>query len=140
MSAVIIDTGALVALLDRSDAHHAWAVQVFKTSRPPLLTCEAVLAEAWHLLGQAPPSRLALLRLLRADILRLTFAFAAESVAICGLLEKYADLPMDFADACLVRLAELHPASTIWTVDSDFRIYRQNGRDLIPLIFPQDKI
>ena len=75
MDAILADTSALVALLDRSDALHGWAVEIFKTLRPPLLVCEAVLAEAFYLLGQAPPSREALARLHGGGILRVAFDF-----------------------------------------------------------------
>lgn len=137
MSVVLADTGALVALLDRSDTWHEWAVGVFKTLRPPLLTCEAVLAETWHLLGDSGPSRPALARLHTSGILLVTFDFAAEAEAVWRLLDKYADVPMDLADACLVQMAELHREPRVWTTDSDFRIYRRSGRKTIPLIFPQ---
>lgn len=108
MSVVLVDTGPLVALLDRSDAGHAWAVEVFKTLRPPLLTCEAVFAEAWYILGESGPSRGALAQLHASGIIRVAFDFETEATAIWRLLEKYADVPMDFADACMVRMAELH--------------------------------
>ncbi len=137
MAAVLADTGALVALVDRSDAWHEWAVEVFKTLRPPLLTCEAVLAEAWHLLGESGPSRNALARLHANGILHVAFDFETEAAAVWRLLHKYADTPMDFADACLVRMAELHTEPRVWTTDSDFRVYRRNGRQTIPLIFPE---
>ena len=134
MNPVIADTGALVALLDRSDAWHEWAVDTFKTLRPPLLTCEAVLTEVWHLLGSAPPSRSALSRLHREGILLEAFDFQTEAPSIWRLLEKYADVPMDFADACLVRMSELHPTAQVWTTDSDFQVYRRHGRQAIPLL------
>lgn len=137
MSLVLVDTGPLVALLDRSDAWHEWAVEIFKTLRPPLLTCEAVLAEAWHLLGESGPSREALAELHASAIIRVTFDFEAEAAAIWRLLEKYADIPMDFADACMVRMTELHPRAQIWTLDRDFRVYRRNGRQAISLISPR---
>ncbi len=137
MAAVLADTGALVALLDRSDKWHVWAVEVFKSLRPPLFTCEAVLAEVWHLLGEAGPSRGALARLCTNGIVRVAFDFEKEAAAVWRLLAKYADVPMDFADACLVRMAELHSEPRVWTTDSDFRVYRRNGRQAIPLIFAE---
>jgi uncharacterized protein len=136
MPAVLADTGALVALLDRSDAWHDWAVQIFRTLSPPLLTCEAVLAETWHLLGDAEPSRSALAGLHDRGIIRVVFDFETEAAAVWRLLDKYSDVPMDYADACLVRMAELHAGSRVWTVDSDFRIYRRHERQVVPLIFP----
>lgn len=136
MAAVLVDTGALVALLDRSDAWHSWAVGIFKTLRPPLLTCQAVLAEAWHLLGESGPSRSALARLHKTGVLRVTLDFEPAAAGVWRLLEKYADTPMDFADACLVLLAERTAETRVWTTDSDFRIYRRHGRQAIPLIAP----
>lgn len=136
MAAVLADTGALVALLDRSDAWHAWAVGVFKTLQPPVITCQAVLTEAWHLLGESGPSRNALVRLHKTGVLRVGLDFEPASAAVWKLLEKYADMPMDFADACLVAMAEDHPKASVWTTDSDFRIYRRHGRHALSLIAP----
>ncbi|HPA16993.1 MAG TPA: PIN domain-containing protein [Verrucomicrobiae bacterium] len=136
MDVILADTGALVALLDRSDHLHNWALGHFKALRPPLFTCEAVLAEAWHLLGEAPPSRTALARLHREGILDVRFDFQSEAPVVWRLLEKYRDVPMDLADACLVRMSELFPRSHVWTTDSDFRVYRRMGRQAIPRIAP----
>lgn len=136
MREAIADTGALVALLDQSDYHHEWAIECFKTLRAPVITCEAVLAEVWHLLGAAPPSRKTLAKLHRDGIIQLPFDFEAQAVSIWQLLEKYADIPMDLADACVVRLSELFVDRVVWTVDSDFKFYRRNKRAAIPLIAP----
>ncbi len=136
MGTVFVDTGALVALLDRSDEWHKWAVGVFKSLRPPLFTCEAVFAEAWHLLGESGPSRAALAKLHKTGILRVTFEFEPAAAGVWRLLEKYADTPMDFADACVVSLSEREPKCRVWTTDSDFLVYRRNGRQTIPLIAP----
>ncbi len=127
-----------MALLDRSDRWHAWAVDVFHLLRPPVLTCEAVFAEAWHLLGRAGPSRKALAELYTRHIIRVAFDFEREAGAVWKLLDKYHDVPMDFADGCLVRMAEIHGGSRIRSVDSDFRVYRKNERQIISLIFPPD--
>jgi uncharacterized protein len=136
MKQCLADTGALVALLDRADIHHPWAVECFKTLRPPLLTCESVLAETLHLLADLPPSVTALARLHREKILRVEFDFEPHGPAIWKLVEKYRDLPMDFADACLVRMSELHSDCIIWTTDKDFRVYRRHGRQALALLSP----
>lgn len=136
MKQCLADTGALVALLDRADLHHAWAVECFKTLPPPLLTCESVLAESLHLLVDLSPSVTALARLESEGILRVDFEFKAHAPAIWRLVDKYRDLPMDLADACLVRMSELHVDSLIWTTDSHFRVYRRHGRQAIPLLSP----
>ena len=135
---LIVDTGALVALLDRSDYHHVWAVDCFKVLRPPLHTCESVLTEAWHLLGHAPGSRQVLSDFCREGILEVTFRLEDELSEVLALLKKYADTPMDFADACLVRMVENTAQPVVWTVDSDFRVYRRKNRRLIPLLAPWD--
>jgi len=132
----LADTGALVALLDRSDAHHQWAVACLRQLRPPLLTCDAVLAEAWHLLGAAPPSRATLAALYADGMLFSEFRFEEHAPRVWQLLAKYADLPMDFADACLVRMSEIHPQCQVWTTDSDFHVYRRLDRKTIPLLDP----
>jgi uncharacterized protein len=132
----VADTGALVALLDRADRHHAWAVDCFKTLPPPLITCESVLAETLHLLSDLAPSVTALARLHRDGILRVEFDFEAHAAVVWRLIQKYRDLPMDLADACLVRMSELHTDCSIWTTDSHFRVYRRHGRQAIPLLSP----
>ena len=77
-----------------------------------------------------------LLIMAETGLFRVAFDFNREQAAIRNLLARYADLPMSFADACLVRMNELHPESEIWTLDLDFKIYRRNGRSSIPLISP----
>lgn len=137
--AIIVDTGALVALLDRSDQHHEWAVQCFKNLRPPLLTCESVLTEAWHLLGHAEVSRRALVEMCRAEVVKVVFDLNVELPAVLKLLEKYADTPMDFADACLVQMVESISEARVWTVDSDFVVYRRSNRRVIKTLAPWDQ-
>ena len=125
-----------MALLDRADLHHAWAVECFKELPPPLITCECVLAEALHLLADLSPSVTALARLYSDGILRVDFDFNSHAPAVWRLIQKYRDLPMDLADACLVRMSELHTDCMIWTTDSHFRVYRRHGRQTIPLLSP----
>ena len=136
MTICLADTGALVALLDRADSNHSWAVDCFKTLRPPLFTCESVLAQTSHLLRNLPRSLDALARLHWEEILRVAFDFEAQATAVWQLLSKYRDVPMDFADACLVRLTELHADCVVWTTDTDFRVYRRHGRQIIPTLCP----
>ena len=138
MKQCLADTGALVALLDRADLHHSWAVGCFKKLSPPLVTCESVLAEALHLLADLTPSVNALARLYQDRILKVDFDFDAHAPALWRSIEKYRNLPMDLADACLVRLSELHADCIVWTTDAHFRIYRRHGRQAIPLLMPQN--
>lgn len=137
MSVVIADTGPLVALFNARDDHHRWAIARFRELRPPLRTCESVVAEALHLLRRVPESRSKLFALIARGILRIDFVLQSEHERVDRLMSKYVDVPMDLADACLVRLTELSSGGTrVWTVDRDFTVYRRNGRQRIPLLAP----
>lgn len=135
--AVILDTSALVAILRRRDEHHQWANARVGEIVAPLLTCEAVLSEAHFLMQDLPLARQSLIGMSLDGVFTVAFNFEEEKAAVGKLLNKYADVPMSFADACLVRLSELYPDSAVFTLDSDFKIYRRNGRQTIPLIFPE---
>ena len=131
----IADTGFLVALLEIHDAHHAWAVDVAEQVTWPTLTCESVLSEtSFHLRSSRLP-----LMLLRDGMIRLGFDLAEHLECLRDLAERYADRETDLADLCLVRMSELHPRHTIVTVDEDFRVYRRNKREAIPLLCPPKK-
>lgn len=117
---VIIDTGPLVALTDEKDQSHAWARHESAQLKAPFLTCDAVLSEAWFLLRQLPKAQAKLLTLLAQGLIQSQFDSLAEKDNLIRLLQKYADLPISFADACLVRMSELRPASLVFTLDSDF--------------------
>jgi predicted nucleic acid-binding protein len=133
---VLVDTGPLVAMLNRRDQFHAWTIARLAEIEPPLLTCEAVLSEACFLLRRAPGGAVALLTLVEQGHVRVALELGSEAGALKRLLEKYADVPMSLADSCLVRLSELHPSGRLLTLDSDFARYRRRGKDLIPLIHP----
>ena len=129
----IADTGFLVAFANRTDSHHVWAVEIASQVTEPLLTCDAVLAEtAFHL----DNTKLAL-ALLRDGLVTVAFDCMANLTHLESLAARYADRRPDFADLCLVRLSELHPRHRVITTDKkDFRVYRRNGRDVIPLLYP----
>lgn len=133
---VLLDTGPLVAFLNRHDHHHDWAVERLTGIEPPLLTCEAVLAEACHLVRRAPNGARAVAEMVADGLIQLPFRLGAEAERIRHLLGRYADVPMSLADACLVRLAEIEAGSAVLTLDSDFHVYRMHGRQVIPLIAP----
>jgi uncharacterized protein len=136
MTRAIVDAGPLVALLSVRDHYHAWAKSAFAGVTPPAVTCEAVLAEAWHLLRDTANGQIALLDLLAAGTLTVEFALLAELNAVRRLVARYRDRPMSLADACLVRLAELFDEARILTIDKDFSVYRKHGRQAIPLVSP----
>ena len=131
----LVDAGFLVALLSRRDANHGWAVAQAPRLPPPWATCEAVLSEVSHLLGGL--GTLSLASLLRRGALVCDYRFADDMDAVFKLLEKYADVPISFADACLVRMTETLNDPVLLTTDGDFRIYRRHGRQIIPCIVPR---
>jgi uncharacterized protein len=133
---VLIDSGAIVAVLRRRDQNHLWARSHFEALSDPCLTCEAVLYESFFLLEGAREGKNRLISILDRGIIVADFAFAAHHEETLRLLRRYSDTPMSFADACLVRMAELYADAVVFTTDSDFRIYRKNGRQTIPLIIP----
>ncbi len=134
--AVILDTGPLVALLNRRDRHHRWAKDQWAEIAPPLLTCESVLAEACFLVQPFAGGHMAVLEMVRRNVLDLSFRLAEETAAVSRLLKKYQDVPMSLADGCLVRMAEQHPESVVFTLDGDFEIYRKYRRQRIPTLSP----
>lgn len=138
MTRLVVDTGPLVALLNRRDRHHRWARSAFDAVAPPLFTCEAVLSEASWLLGQAPGGREALLALLSNDIVRVGFQLQPELAAVQTLMQRFASVPISLADACLVRMTELEADSAVITLDSAFRIYRRNRRQVVPVVMPPE--
>ena len=134
MKSSVVDSSALIALHDSRDEYHRWAKQAFAQLAGPWLTCEPALTEAFFQLTEV--AALSLSKLLRRGILRLAFDLEVELTAVLDLREKYADVPMSLADACLVRMSESLPEPVILTCDADFRIYRRHGRRTIPLITP----
>jgi len=136
---VIVDTGILVAVLNKHDRYHQWAVQQFSQIEPTLLTCEAVISESNFLLRHYQQSNI-LLKWIAKGALSLPFNLQNEISMVDHLLVKYANVPMSLADGCLVRLAEIYPQSSIFTLDSDFQIYRKHGNQPIPLIFLEQRV
>ena len=125
----LIDTGAILALLDRSDRWHRACVDAFRHLRLPLLTSEAVLTEVFHLVGDTRAEMEAAWRFVRSGALAIGAIEYAELTHLHGLMSRYWDRPMDFADATLVYLAKRESLSVILTVDhADFATYRIEGK------------
>ncbi len=137
MSEMIVDTGPLVAYLDRSDRDHQWSKECFMQMTRPLLTCEAVIAEALFLLRRGGIDPDGLLNLINRGVIVLEFSLAAEILVIQQLMKTYRNIPMSLADACLVRMAEIHEHSKVMTLDSDFVVYRKSRRKVIRLLRPE---
>jgi predicted nucleic acid-binding protein len=130
----IADSSVLVALLSRDDQHHDWIAAQTDTLPWPWLTCEAALTEAFHLLGAKGAPRLK--DLLRQGAAALSFDLGNELAAVLDLMDKYADVPMSLADACLVRMSETVPDPVVLTTDADFKIYRRHSRQVVPCLLP----
>src|SRR5438477_3307763 len=113
---VILDTGPLVALINRADRDHLWTVQQWGDIEPPMLTCESVVSEACFLLKQIGGVDAVLEMLLRKTV-EIRFQLQEQTKLMRTLLRKYSDIPMSVADACLVRMAEQIPNSTVFTLD-----------------------
>jgi uncharacterized protein len=129
----IADTGFIVAFARSSDRYHSWALDIAEGILGPLLTCEAVLAEAaFHLESSAY-----VLSLVEDGMLQVGFDFSENMPQLRELARRYADRKPDLADLCLIRMSEMYPRHTVITVDeSDFSVYRRNKRETIPILCP----
>jgi predicted nucleic acid-binding protein len=128
----IADTGFLVAFANARDQHHSWALDVAEDVTEPLLTCEAVLAEAAFHLGDAG----LVLEMISEELIRLDFVCNDHLAHLAALAKRYKNRKPDLADLCLIRMSELNPKRSVITVDEDFHVYRRNKREVIPLISP----
>ena len=132
----ILDTGPLVAAFrqpEDKDPFTPWAARLIRSLPYPLFTCDAVLTEAAHFLRSAEK----LLEAVERGLLVSQFDTQAAAPRLKNLMKKYADHPMDFADACLVYMSEQTKDCKIVTIDrADFTVYRRHGREAIPLVLP----
>jgi len=128
----IADTGFLVAFARDRDMHHGWAVGAAQQLTEPLLTCESVLSETAFHLGDAE----VVFDMISEELIRLDFVCNDQLAHLALLAKRYKDRKPDLADLCLIRMSELHPKHSVITVDENFRVYRRNKREVIPLISP----
>ncbi len=135
---VLLDTGPLVSFLAADLEHSAWVLAQWKRLRPPMLTCEAVLTETAFLLKREGVDTDALFELLERGVIRVALGIEEQAGDLRALMRRYRNRPMSLADACLVRLSELHKNSVILTLDDDFLIYRRHGNKIIPVLMPED--
>ena len=124
MNEVLVDTGFIVARLDRSERHHEQCLKATDGLLSPLITCEAVIVESCHLLRHLEGAADAILQNVEQGVFQIPFSLAKQAAEVARLMKKYADVPMDLADACLVDLATRLRTGRILTLDGDFRIYR----------------
>lgn len=131
----IADTGFIVAFGNRNDSHHSWAVATAGRLIEPALTCEAVLSEAAFHLGLAGY----VLDLVANGMLRVSFDCSRHIAQLAELAARFQDRHPDLADLCVIRMSELYPRHTVITTDeSDFRVYRRNKREMIPVLCPPE--
>jgi predicted nucleic acid-binding protein len=131
---LVVDAGFLVALWNRREQHHSWAMAAAEVHPPPWVVCEAVFTETDHLLGGE--GRRSLRTAVRRGALQLVAVITKETTSVLELLDKYQDVPMSVADACVVRLTEILPEPLVLTTDADFKIYRRHGRKVVPCLLP----
>ncbi len=136
MTAAIVDTGPLVAFFDRAERHHRWVTKRIEELDAPLLVCEPVLAEAMFLLARYDKAQDAMLALVENGALNVAFRVEDHIGELRKLLQKYRNVPMSLADACIVRMSEINDRHFVLTLDSDFSIYRKHGRASLALIHP----
>jgi predicted nucleic acid-binding protein len=120
----LLDTGFVVALLDRSERYHERCVSLLAALERPLVTCEAVIAESCYLLRQISGAPEAVLENVAGGVFLVPFQLSQAATAVKSIMRKYDDLPIDFADACLIHLAEHLETGDILTLDRDFEFYR----------------
>ena len=132
---IILDTSVLVALINRSDSNHIWAVQEWMQLKSPALTCEAVISETCFLLKRKYLIE-AVFEMIEIGAIAIAFNLQKESSNVRSLMSRYESVPMSFADACLVRMSEQILNSAVMTLDSDFQIYRKYRNQEISLIKP----
>ena len=132
---VLLDAGPWVAYLRRADQHHIWAREQF-SAREAFVSCEAVLVEVCARLQYSGNDPLVALEFVKAGVVTLGFDLQTNLIPVENLMRKYRDQPMDLADACLVRMAEIEPRSLVVTTDGDFNVYRRNGREIVPHVLP----
>jgi len=135
---VLVDTGVIVALLDRSERHHARCVTVMEGLERPLVTCEPVIAESCYLLRGLPGATDTILENVERGVFQIPFQLSRAASPVRSILHKYRDLAPDLADACLVQLAEELDTADILTLDRDFELYRWRRNRPFHLLVPLD--
>lgn len=134
---VLLDTGPLVAAINRRDNFHTWVTAQWANIEPPLLTCEAVISEACFILRNVYSGQEAVINLVKNGVIDIPFKLDEEAAVIGELIKTYQSVPVSLADACLIRMSELYLNSYLLTFDSDFLVYRRNKNQVIPVIMPQ---
>lgn len=135
---VLLDTAPLLSSLADGLEHHRWVCDQWKRLKPPLITCEPVITKATFLLKREGRDSDPIFTLLERGIIQVGIEIEDQLSDLRSLMHKYRNRPMALADACLVRLCELHTKSVVLTFDEDFHIYRRHGNKVIPVLMPDN--
>jgi predicted nucleic acid-binding protein len=138
MQPVLLDTGVIVALLNRRDHHHKRCVDALSALRRPIATCEAVIGESCYMVQSIPEAIHRVLANVADGTFQIPFQLAGCAAEVEGILRKYRDMPADFADACLIAMANQLGTGDILTLDSDFKHYRWRRNRAFNLMIPLD--
>ena len=136
MTRIILDTGPIVAFLNKRDRYFTWANETFNLLEPPVYACESVISEACFLLRNIEGGSIAVAELIERKLVVIDFDLSGEIQAVKKLMSRYANIPMSLADACLIRMTEITKNSQIITLDQDFNVYRRFGRQHVPVLMP----
>ncbi len=136
MKPVLLDTGAIVAALDRSEGYHRRVLEALDAVDRPLVTCEPVITEACYLLRKLPGASEAVLDNVASGAFQIPFQLSACSADIRRILRRYRDRRIDLADACLIHLAGLLATGDVLTLDTDFEVYRWGRNKPFNLLIP----
>lgn len=138
MTPVLADAGFFIALYNQRESAHRRCVEAYASVQASLITCEACIAEALHILDHAPLALESILTSIEQQSLRIPVSLSDQTQEIRELMRKYRDIPADFADACLIDLANRFDTGDILTLDSDFRHYRWRRNRQFRLLIPLD--
>jgi predicted nucleic acid-binding protein len=138
LTTALVDASFFVALYNKGEAAHSLCVETYEALDSRLVTCEACITEALHLLGHASAAVSSVFASIERGSLEVTFRIGSEAREIAHIMRKYTDTPCDFADACLIRLADQLDTGDILTLDSDFKHYRWRRARKFNLLIPLD--
>lgn len=136
MKPVLLDSGVVVALLQRESVRHAECAWTVSSLQRPIVTCEAVITEACHLLRRYPGAAEAVMTNLEHGEFEIPFALSQAITEVRAIMRKYRDVPAGFADACLIHMADELDTGDILTLDSDFLTYRWHKNRPFELLIP----
>jgi predicted nucleic acid-binding protein len=138
MEPVLLDTGVIYALLNKRESRHEECLQVFRDLYRPIVTCEAVIVESCFLLSKYSEGIEVLLTNVKSGLFGIPFRIAESALEVLEILGKYRDTPADFADACLIAMANQLGTGDILTLDGDFKHYRWRRNRAFNLLIPLD--